>query len=1084
MESTPERTFVVGLDLGSNSVGWAAVSGTRPDESGSFTATGLLRVGSRIFEAAVDGSLEQIEQGREKSLNEPRRQARGQRRGTERRGRRLHQLYRRLSRAGLLPALPSLADDPKCGEWQRGKSAAAQRREQLALARERDTALKALDRDLWAQHRGAVIARDEGDMPRQAHVLPYLLRARALDARLEPFELGRALYHLGQRRGFLSNRKAAPKDEDEGTVKKHIGELAQAIETAGARTLGEYFSRTDPESARIRGQYTSRAMYEREFHAIWSAQRQHHAELLTDRLRDELHRAIFYQRPLKSQAHLIGACEHEPKRKRAPKAILAFQRFRVLQTVNHTKVSSADGEVRWLSEKERADLVARLEQVERLKFIDAKKLLGIPRNSVFGFEGGGETAFRGNVTAARIGKAIGKRWDALSDADRDRLVEDVLTIQRPEVLARRGVRHWGLEDAAAQALAGVKLEAGHANLSRQALRKLLPLMERGLPYMSAVMEVYGRKGGGQPLERLPPVRDAMPQITNPAVLRTLSEMRKVVNALIRQHGKPELIRVELARDLRNPPGARQKMSQRNRKFEQLREAASKRAREYLRDEPRPADIEKVLLADECNWHCPYTGTGFGMEGLLGSHPVVDIEHIIPRSRSLDNSFLNKTLCLRSENHVKRNRTPWEAYAHTRKWEDLLLRVKGFRDIRGDGTAKRKLEWFMLDSEQVQERFGDFTARQLTDTRYASRLAMQYLGLLYGGTVDTEGRLRIQVTRGMATSDMRVALRLNRILGDGGAKTRNDHRHHAVDSVAIALTTPAMLKAMSDAARDAELSGRRPVPFVPYPWETFPQDVQKAVHSAKTSYRVSTRVRGALHKETIYGPPFQDGGKTHVHVRKALSAMSVGEVAQIVDASVREAVEAKLAAVGGDPKKLDLINDPPLLSGGNGRTVPIRKARIKLVGSPFSIGDRFNPRHVLTDTNHHVEVLEVSDKKGGVKWVGEMVTRFEAYRRWKAGDPIVQRDHGDDRRFLFSLSPGECVALQQGVCVSRIVRVRGVSWKARGYVEVEFVEINDARKKSDIKTAKQWGSNPLETLRRWGCRKVKINPLGDVYPCND
>jgi len=84
-------------------------------------------------------------------------------------------------------------------------------------------------------------------------VMPYVLRAAALDEKLEPHYLGRALYHLGQRRGFLSNRKKPmKKGEDEGEVKASIAELRQKMQESGARTLGEYFARINPFKLRIR----------------------------------------------------------------------------------------------------------------------------------------------------------------------------------------------------------------------------------------------------------------------------------------------------------------------------------------------------------------------------------------------------------------------------------------------------------------------------------------------------------------------------------------------------------------------------------------------------------------------------------------------------------------------------------------------------------------------------------------------------------------------------------------------------------------------------------------------------------------
>jgi len=112
--------------------------------------------------------------------------------------------------------------------------------------------------------------------------MPYILRASALDGPVEPYFIGRALYHLAQRRGFLSNRKqSAKQNDDEGAVKEGIADLRKAMHETGARTLGEYLSRLDPSAERIRCRWTARDMYEYEFNAIWEAQAAHHPDLLT-----------------------------------------------------------------------------------------------------------------------------------------------------------------------------------------------------------------------------------------------------------------------------------------------------------------------------------------------------------------------------------------------------------------------------------------------------------------------------------------------------------------------------------------------------------------------------------------------------------------------------------------------------------------------------------------------------------------------------------------------------------------------------------------------------------------------------------
>jgi CRISPR-associated endonuclease Csn1 len=555
--------YILGLDIGVASVGWAIIGQKdgKPDR--------LIRLGSRVFDAGMDeGSFEA---GKENSRNAARRQARQARRMTERRVRRHAKLYRLLARAGLLPE----SEHP---ELLRGPP----REERARYVHEQ---LKALDADLKKKH-----LRGKPGRHRLEQVWPYWLRGRALTEKLEPHELGRALYHLGQRRGFQSNRKELaaleeaeaeaaqekpkgrkkqdaqekdPRKKELGEVQAGINQLEQDMKAAGAETLGQYFATLDPHEKRIRQCSTSREMYKHEFDRIWAAQQPHHPDILTDDLRKKVHRAIFHQRPLKNQAFLIGWCEFEQKprfrpRRRAPWGLLIAQRFRMLQQVNDLRIATPrNPKGDFLTPDQRDALLKRLEREGDLKFKAAKELLlplGLPRSGRFNWESGGEERFLGNRTNAKMFTVFGDRWWQFSAADRDRIVEDVLSIQKAETLARRGKKAWGLDDAAARKFGRLVLEDGYCNLSRQALAKLVPLLQgsedrKPLPYAKAVEQVYGKKEC-KPLDVLPPAALVYPHLRNPMVVRILSELRKVVNAVIRKYGKPAIVRVELARNLR------------------------------------------------------------------------------------------------------------------------------------------------------------------------------------------------------------------------------------------------------------------------------------------------------------------------------------------------------------------------------------------------------------------------------------------------------------------------------------------------------------------------------------------------------
>jgi len=295
MERETPPQYVLGLDIGANSVGWAVLS-TNPGASER-----ILDAGVRIFEAGLEGD---ITSGKAESRNVARRNARSARRRLNRLTRRLNVLFHLLQGAGLLPASTMPANTDDGDRWS---------------SRQRHAILTQLNHELAHTWRDRLASKG---LPaeiaqRIAHTLPYFLRARALDEKLTPHELGRVFYHLGERRGFLSNRKK-PAGKEEGVVKKGIGELAARMRDTASRTLGEYFSKLDPEHERIRNCYTSREMYEQEFEGIWNAQVPHHPDVLTKDLKKSIRRAIFYQRPLRWDRKTIGDCDLERGCKHAP----------------------------------------------------------------------------------------------------------------------------------------------------------------------------------------------------------------------------------------------------------------------------------------------------------------------------------------------------------------------------------------------------------------------------------------------------------------------------------------------------------------------------------------------------------------------------------------------------------------------------------------------------------------------------------------------------------------------------------------------------------------------------------------------
>ena len=1015
----------LGLDLGIASIGWALVEE-------KHNVHELIHWGSRIF---VPGMDDDIASGKGVSRCSIRRQKRALRRQYLRRRERKQRLIEALLAGGLLKSVPD-----------------------AAFFTDIDQRLLRLF--------------SPSEYRRKAHLIPYFYRKLALDQPLQPEELARAIFHLAQRRGYLSNRKQEARDEkNSGVVKKGINQLREEIRASGARTLGEYFCSVDPEEERVRCRYTERGMFLDEFRQICRAQRQ----LISEELERELFRAIFYQRPLKSCRHLIGRCRIYPDLPRCSFAGEEAQRFRILTTVRNLRVDSS-GEIRSLTRDESQAVVALLDSFSPLFKKNGKITLGRLQKAA-GLAPGEkftladeEKEIYGNELKNILFRAFGEGAAELSPEEKKKFFNDLASIRKEEVLRKRLRDYWKLPEDRVEDVAGISMPDGYCSFSRKALRELLPELEAGID-LSTVLKCRYPTEVDEVMDLLPLVDESGIELRNPVVHRVLTELRRTVNALIARYGKPDRIRIELSRDLKATNRERELATRRNREREKSRaEIASRIAVEAGIQNPSRNDILKVLLAEECNFECPYSGKHFEMRDLFSG--ALEIEHIIPYSRSFDDSFSNKTLCVKEYNARKNNRTPYEAFGGSPEYEAMLERVSHFKG----GYAERKLELFEMTEVHSEE----FLSRNLNDTRYASRLAMQYLGKLYGGIVDRTGKQRIFATTGSCTALVRRIWGGNFLLGEG-EKVRGDHRHHAIDALTIALTTPGMVKwaaGLTPEQRKRMLESRE---FVDN--DLYRQASSKLDQVAVSHHQVN-KLRGELHQATFYSRDFGSGSSER-HVRTALDSLTAKEVGNIVDKAVLKAVLDKLGVA--DPSEvtdrmLKRFQDPanlPVMCDRTGRAVnTIRKVRVRRVLKTRTIGKGEGRREVTNGENYLLAVFARVDEQGNeLSWEGEVVSLLDAVQRHQRGLPLFERER-PGMKFKFSLRKGDIVSWRRDgreqLCI-----IRGVSLP-----QFTCVPVNDARMQKDLKAAKVWYVPTMSAAFAGGMKKFRMNIFGELQRAND
>ncbi len=1007
--------LTLGLDLGPTSLGWALID----ENQHKLIATGV-----RAFPEGVDRDPS----GAEISKNEQRRIARGTRRQTARRARRKRKLREALVEAGLLPPLAMLPnDDPQRIAWERDE-----------------------------------FRKNGGD--------PISLRSRVMTERLEPFELGRVFIHLNQRRGFKSNRKTdRSKKKESSEILDEISDLAAQM---GERTLGEELARRrgdDPGSfhlTRIRGLHTHRDMYEREFAAIWAAQQKHHPNLLTDVLREQVHRIIFFQRPLlPPSVGLVGRCELEPRLPRCPRADRRAQRLRLYQEVNNLRVlDTAARTERTLAPEEREKLIGYLFKAKDRTFDQIRKHLFEQHASIqFNLEAGGRTKLKGLPTDAALARKgmLGPKWHKLPEELKDRIVAAIIDDEEDRL--RHLLVEGGLDSELALTLLDqVNMEDGYASYSLFAIKKLLPHLERGLPLTSrdeqtpCALRAAGYVMPWEYAAETQPYLPEPPNLTNPLVRQALFEVRKVVNAILRElvyrpGHRLARIHIELAREARGTAEQRRKRSLDMHDRERERDTAAGAIREANIKPTRDA-IDRYLLWKEQEQVCVYSGRSISFAQLLGGE--VDIDHIMPRGRSLDNSLMNRVVAFRAENARKGDRTPheWLAKSDPEKYEQVLQRARQL--------PYPKLRRFYQESVEL----GDFFARQLVDTTYITTQVYQYVCSLGADVL---------CIRGQHTAELRRHWGLNTVLRHDqlDLKNRDDHRHHAVDAIVIALTGRSRLQQLARIYREGgtETTGE----ILPEPWQDFRADVELAVNNINVSHRPRRRVSGGLHEDTLYGRTNQPD----IYVlRKPLEALSLNEIEKIRDPGIRRIVSERVRNFGLDPGRgkgskipADVWKERLRMPSG----VPIRRVRL-LKPDKSVVPIRGGATYVKPGEQHHVEVFEL-ELGGKTKRYGRFVTRLEAYRRIRNRIQLVQKTDPENpaARFIMSLCTGDMLWAEFDGQERLVVVQTLVSTQPRAHI----VDANDARPS----TKKRNVGKRIGALR---ARKVTVDPLGRIRWAND
>ena len=662
----------------------------------------------------------------------------------------------------------------------------------------------------------------------------WQLRAEGLDRKLTPREWARVLTSIAKRRGYKSNRKTEANSDEGGKIIKSIALNKAYMESNGYRTVGEMFAKDEKyiDAKRNKnGQYNNcidRSELEDETKILFSKQRELGNTYTSADFENEYLQVFNYQKPFMTPElmdKMVGKCTLEKDEPRAAKNSWTFERAMLLQKVNNLAYQ-VDSKKIFLSEEQREkviDLAYKLKSGVKYKKIRSE--LDIPEEAVFvglnyyikptknkktgEYEKLSAEEIRNKVedasTFVKLNgyheiKTAFEKADALNIFDElcknehekiDRIAE-VLTRNKTDVEIIKALSELGIDDKVIDELTNVTF-AKFGHLSYKALNKILPFLEEGKQYDKACQsaEYNFKNDDGELKYKLPVI--SKDEIRNPVVYRSVTQTRKVINAIIDKYGSPFEIHIELARELTKNFKERKDIESKQKENRTQNEILKNDIKQHFGITAKPVDMLKVRLYREQNGKSAYSMQPIEYARLF-ENGYVEIDHAIPFSRSFDDSYNNKVLVLSRENQEKKNKTPYEYFGSTSNWDEFEAFVKTtYRN-----NMKKRENLLVKNFNADKER--DWLERNLNDTKYIARFLLNYIkkNLAFENFGEPENRIKVKAIVGSCTTALR------HYWGIPTKDREKNDLHHAEDAVIIACATEKFQKRIREYSRQKEL----------------------------------------------------------------------------------------------------------------------------------------------------------------------------------------------------------------------------------------------------------------------------------------
>ena len=976
-----------GFDIGIASVGWAVLCDTR-----------IVDLGVRAFDKA-----ETSDKG--ESLNLARRTARLTRRRLRRRAWRLVKVARALKRHGLIADSKLFLKQPGYIDsvWQLRKAAL----DRLVTPAEWVRVIYHL-----CKHRG----------------FHWTSRAEALQA------------------------EGDAKSEN-GKVKQGLAGTAKLMKEKGYRTAAEMVLAEFPDAQRNkRGEYTkalSRVLLALEFSTLFDRQRalgnpNATLELEYDLLGDGNQKSGLFWAQMPSLTgekllDMLGTCTFEKGEPRAPKASFTAERHVWLTRLNNLRIT-VDGVTRPLIDVERSIAIPLpYTRGEKFTYKDLRTALqNAGLSTEFRFAALSYPSLRQReedkakdpeaetltkLSAWHDLRLAFKRasletiWQQLStpalDGDPTWLdqIGWTLSVYKDDDEVLDELRKLSLPggEACIDVLLGVRFDKFHA-LSLKALLQIVPKMEAGMRFDEAVAAIPAYGHHSQPIARESARTTYLPAFythrekdgrlkfnedldvpRNPVVLRALNQARKVCNALIKVYGAPHTVNIEMARDLSRPLEERREVLAAQKEFRERNEKAREQFEETFGHKSTGATLEKWMLYREQTGKCAYSLEAFeSPDRVINDASYAEIDHVLPYSRSYDDSKNNKVLVLARENRDKGNRTPHEYLTaldggeHGPRWRSFVGFVDSNKAYRQAKRSRLLRKGFGKDEAK------SFMERNLNDTRYICKFFKNYVERFLQLAETSEAK-RCVVVSGQLTAFLRARWGLLKIRAESD-------RHHAMDAAVVAACSHSMVKRLSDYSRRRELSVvsrgfidletgeivdaamyQQLERHFPEPWSHFRHELEArlklddvnqmreqivmlgsyneialdALKPLFVSRAPQRRNGGAAHKETIYAQSeiLKETGSVKQRVALSSLALKVADIDKFIEKLVDPHRNAML---------YEAIRDRLITYGGKGDKA---FAANNLLRKPDKLGEQTGP--IVRSVNTLIDKLSGIEVRGGV-----------------------------------------------------------------------------------------------------------------------